>query len=154
MRMLYRWISSVLLLLAAFCWLVACKKNSFQKLDENPTIRIISVAPTAVQAFSGRTEVLLQYEDGDGDQGSLHPDSLLLEVQDDRLTAPDYYFVPPLSPEGSNVPIRGTIRFRLNGTFLFGNGSSEVTQYSIRLRDRSGIWSNTVLTPQIVINRN
>lgn len=132
----------------------ACNKPTVNKLDVAPAIRIVSVAPTTVQAFSGRTEVVLQYEDGDGDQGSLQPDSLMLEVRDDRLTAPDYYFVPPLSPEGSNVPIRGTIRFRLNGTFLFGNGTTEVTQYSIRLRDRSGKWSNTVLTPQIIINRN
>jgi len=147
-------INGYLLPLVAFCLLIACNKNTVQKLDEEPNIRIISVAPTSVQAFSGRTEVLLQYEDGDGDQGSLHPDSLLLEVRDDRLTAPDFYFVPPLSPEGSNVPIRGTIRFKLNGTFLFGNGATEITQYSIRMRDRSGKWSNTVLTPQIIINRN
>lgn len=134
--------------------LAACKKSNIRVLDKAPVIRINSVAPTTVQAFSGRTEVVLQYEDGDGDQGSLHPDSLMLEVRDDRLTAPDFYFVPPLSPEASNVPIRGTIRFRLNGTFLFGNGATEVTNYSIRLRDRSGQWSNTVLTPQIIINRN
>lgn len=144
---------SVLSMLALL-GLTGCKKTAIKELDKAPNIRIESVSPTTVQAFTGRTEVLLQYEDGDGDQGSLHPDSLMLEVQDDRLTAPDFYFVPPLSPEGSTVPVRGTIRFRLNGTFLFGNGASEVTQYSIRLRDRSGQWSNTVLTPQIIINRN
>lgn len=132
----------------------ACKKTAIRELDKAPVIRINQVAPTSIVAFTGRVEVELQYEDGDGDQGSLHPDSLMLEVRDDRLTAPDYYFVPPLSPENSNVPIRGTIRFRLNGTFLFGNGSTEATIYSIRLRDRSGQWSNTVNTPQILINRN
>lgn len=131
-----------------------CKKTAIRELDKAPVIRINQVAPTSIVAFTGRVEVELQYEDGDGDQGSLHPDSLLLEVRDDRLTAPDYYFVPPLSPENSNVPIRGTIRFRLNGTFLFGNGATESTIYSIRLRDRSGQWSNTINTPQILINRN
>lgn len=154
MLMRYSFVKVVLCLVGLGFALAGCKKTSIRELDKQPNIRIISVAPTTVQAFTGRTEVLLQYEDGDGDQGSLHPDSLMLEVRDDRLTAPDFYFVPPLSPEGSSVPIRGTIRFRLNGTFLFGNGATEVTQYSIRLRDRSGQWSNTVLTPQIIINRN
>lgn len=143
-----------LLVLAVLVMGTACKKTAIRELDKAPVIRINQVAPTSIVAFTGRVEVELQYEDGDGDQGSLHPDSLLLEVRDDRLTAPDYYFVPPLSPENSNVPIRGTIRFRLNGTFLFGNGATESTIYSIRLRDRSGQWSNTVNTPQILINRN
>lgn len=143
-----------LLALAVLVMGTSCKKTAIRELDKAPVIRINQVAPTSIVAFTGRVEVELQYEDGDGDQGSLHPDSLLLEVRDDRLTAPDYYFVPPLSPENSNVPIRGTIRFRLNGTFLFGNGATESTIYSIRLRDRSGQWSNTVNTPQILINRN
>lgn len=142
------------LALAVLVSSAACKKTAIRELDKAPVIRINQVAPTSIVAFTGRVEVELQYEDGDGDQGSLHPDSLLLEVRDDRLTAPDYYFVPPLSPENSNVPIRGTIRFRLNGTFLFGNGATESTIYSIRLRDRSGQWSNTVNTPQVLINRN
>ncbi|MDP2188986.1 MAG: hypothetical protein Q8J69_09930 [Sphingobacteriaceae bacterium] len=138
-------------------WLLllsSCKPNPIVKLDEAPLIRIESVTPTTIREFAGRVTVVLQYEDGDGDMGSVHPDSLLLEVQDDRLTAPDYYFVPPLSPVGSNVPIRGKLNFTLNGTFIFGNGSFEETIYSIRLRDRSGKWSNKVNTPAILINRN
>lgn len=140
-------------MLLALCF-VACKKREIRKLDEAPLIRIQAVQPTAITEFTGRVEVELFYEDGDGDMGSLHPDSLLLEVLDDRLTEPDYYFVPPLSPPGSNVPIRGIIKFRLNGTFIFGNGSFEETLFSIRLRDQSGNWSNTVNTPTILINRN
>lgn len=143
------------LLLGLLLWLfIGCKPNTIQPLDEVPLIRIDAVAPTSITEFDGRVEVTLFYEDGDGDMGSLNADSLLLEVLDDRLTEPDYYFVPPLSPPGSNVPIRGQLQFRLNGTFIFGNGSFEETVYSIRLRDRSGQWSNTVLTPTILINRN
>ena len=134
--------------------LIGCKPAAIQPLDEAPLIRIDAVAPTSITEFSGRVEVTLFYEDGDGDMGSLNADSLLLEVLDDRLTEPDYYFVPPLSPPNIDVPIRGLLQFRLNGTFIFGNGSFEETVYSIRLRDRSGKWSNTVLTPTILINRN
>jgi hypothetical protein len=134
--------------------LASCRPDPIAKLDEAPRIRIESVTPTSIREFDGRVTVVLQYEDGDGDMGSVHPDSLLLEVQDDRLTAPDYYFIPPLSPVGSNVPIQGKLNFTLNGTFIFGNGSFEETIYSIRLRDRSGKWSNQVNTPTILINRN
>lgn len=140
-----------------FCCLllvVGCKPEPVVKLDEAPLIRIESVTPTSIREFDGRVTVVLQYEDGDGDMGSVHPDSLLLEVQDDRLTAPDYYFIPPLSPVGSNIPIQGKLNFTLNGTFIFGNGSFEETIYSIRLRDRTGKWSNQVNTPTILINRN
>jgi hypothetical protein len=150
MRCLLKYVKSLLLLLL----LGSCRLDPVVKLDEAPRIRIESVAPTSIREFDGRVTVVLQYEDGDGDMGSVHPDSLLLEVQDDRLTAPDYYFVPPLSPVGSNVPIQGKLIFTLNGTFIFGNGSFEETLYSIRLRDRSGKWSNTVNTPTILINRN
>jgi len=134
--------------------LVACKPDPVVKLDAAPLIRITSVTPTTIREFDGRVSVVLQYEDGDGDMGSVHPDSLLLEVLDDRLTAPDYYFIQPLSPVGSSVPIQGTLNFKLNGTFIFGNGTFEETIYSIRLRDGSGKWSNKVNTPTILINRN
>lgn len=134
--------------------LLGCRPTAIEPMDAAPLIRIDAVAPTSISEFDGRVEVNLFYEDGDGDMGSLNADSLLLEVRDDRLIAPDYYFIPPLSPPSSGLPIRGTLQFKLNGTFIFGNGSFEETVYSIRLRDRSGKWSNTVLTPTILISRN
>lgn len=134
--------------------LLSCKPEPVPQLDAAPLIKIESVTPTSIREFDGRVQVVLFYQDGDGDMGSVHPDSLLLEVLDDRLTTPDYYFVPPLSPVGSNVPIQGRLVFTLNGTFIFGNGQFEETLYSIRLRDRSGKWSNRVNTPTILINRN
>ncbi|MBM3919254.1 MAG: hypothetical protein FJ344_07115 [Sphingomonadales bacterium] len=132
---------------------LGCRPERVTRIELPPAIRIVSVSPLELTEFTDRVTVELGYEDGDGDMGSLNPDELMLEVKDDRLEQADFYFVPPLSPPGSNVPIRGTLIFRLNGTFLFGNGAYEETRFTIRLRDRSGFWSNTVVTPIVRINR-
>jgi hypothetical protein len=134
-------------------FLLGCRPEPVDHIELPPAIRIESVTPLELTEFTDRVTVELAYEDGDGDMGSLNPDELMLEVKDDRLEQPDFYFVPPLSPPGSAVPIRGTLIFRLNGTFLFGNGAYEETRFTIRLRDRSGFWSNTVVTPYVRINR-
>lgn len=139
-----------ILILMVLC---GCRPERVTRIELPPSIRIESVTPMELTEFTDRVTVELAYEDGDGDMGSLNPDELMLEVKDDRLEQPDFYFVPPLSPPGSNVPIRGTLIFRLNGTFLFGNGAYEETRFTIRLRDRSGFWSNTVVTPTVRINR-
>lgn len=131
-----------------------CKKATIVKKSAIPLIAIVSTNPVNIKQFEEGVALVLRYEDGDGDLGHPHPDSLLLEVRDARLLFPDYYFVPPLAPLGSDVPIEGELEFRLNGTFLFGNGATEQTTYSIRMRDRKGNWSNTVITPTITIRRN
>lgn len=133
--------------------LLGCRPEKIKRIDLPPAIRIVMVSPMELTEFTDRVTVELAYEDGDGDMGSLNPDELMLEVKDDRLEQADYYFIPPLSPPGSDVPIRGTLIFKLNGTFLFGNGAYEETRFTIRLRDRSGFWSNTVVTPLVRINR-
>ncbi len=144
----------IIYLLLVFSGLLACKKATVTKLSAVPLIAIESTDPVTILQFKESVQLLLRYEDGDGDLGHPHPDSLVLEVRDARLLFPDYYFVPPLAPVGKEVPVRGILKFRLNGTFLFGNGATEQTTYSIRIRDRKGNWSNTVITPTITINRN
>ncbi len=143
-----------LLFLLLVLSLAACKKASIVKKPVIPLIAIVSTNPVNIVQFEEGVALVLRYEDGDGDLGHPHPDSLTLEVRDARLLFPDYYFVPPLAPLGSEVAIEGELEFRLNGTFLFGNGATEQTSYSIRIRDRKGNWSNTVITPTITIRRN
>jgi len=143
-----------LLLILFVLVLSGCKKATIVKKPAEPLIAIVSTDPVNILQFEENVALVLRYEDGDGDLGHPHPDSLLLEVRDARLLFPDYYFVPPLAPIGSEVAIEGELEFRLNGTFLFGNGATEQTTYSIRMRDRKGNWSNTVITPTITIRRN
>jgi hypothetical protein len=133
---------------------LSCKKVKVTRLGNAPVITLVSLSDTSLVQFTGRITVDLRYEDGDGDLGHPHPDSLLMEVRDSRLLAPDLYFIPPIAPVGTSAPVQGNFRFTLNGTFLFGNGTTELTTYTIRLRDRAGNWSNTVATPAITIKRN
>lgn len=144
------YIFAIVLVLLGF----ACKKATIVKKSAVPLIAIVSTNPVNILQFEEAVSLVLRYEDGDGDLGHPDPDSLTLEVRDARLLFPDYYFVSPLAPMGSEVPIEGSLVFKLNGTFLFGNGASEQTSYSIRIRDRKGNWSNTVITPTITIRRN
>jgi hypothetical protein len=133
----------------------ACKKeiNPEVSLDREPKIKILSVAPTTIQEFDESVIVTLQYEDGDGNLGFEHPDSNALRVWDDRLQNPDFYFVPPLSPVGEEISIRGALEIRLNGTFIIGTGTEESTRFAISIKDRDGNWSNEVTTPIITIQK-
>ena len=116
-----------------------------------PEISIQKVEPTTLHEYVDSLVVEVHYQDGDGDLGFTNPDSASLWVKDARLQNPDWYFVKPLAPPDANIPIEGNVRFRLRGTFIFGNGSQESTYFTLKLKDRAGHWSNEVKTPEITI---
>lgn len=130
----------------------ACKKKG-PPFPVEPEIRIISVEPTTVKEFVDQLVVVLEYQDGDGDLGFEHPDSLSLRVLDNRLTAPDWYHVPPRAPLGEDLPIQGTLEFQINSTFILGSAQQETTTFTIQIKDRAGNWSNEVTTPTITITK-
>ena len=76
---------------------------------------------------------------------------LALEVQDDRLDAPDTYHIPPLTPDGMELDIDGTFVVNLPPLFLLGNGGDEPTRLTFRITDRAGHVSNAVVSPVILI---
>lgn len=138
--------------LACFLFFAACQKEEDQR-DVVPAIKLLDVNRTEVLQFFDTLEVLLFYEDGDGDLGNPDPDIPSLIVKDARLERPDSFHVPPLAPVGAQIPIQGELRVRLPHLFLLGNGSSETTNYRIRMVDRAGNESNEIQTPNIRINR-
>lgn len=137
-----------MILLMAF---VSCKKDN--KAGAAPVISLISVSTTSMKEFKDSLTILISYTDENGDIGEDDPDKNDLKVKDRRLSEADYYFVKPLAPPGSDIKISGTIAVQVKNTFLLGTGSSEITQFDIQLKDRSGHWSNTVNTPQITISK-
>ncbi len=143
---------AILGLIALLLW-SGCKKEFPDGFDEVPEIRLVTVEPTTIQQFQDSIIITLEYKDGNGDLGFEHPDSLSLRVQDARLTKPDWYFVKPLAPLESDVPIQGNLTFRLSGTFILGNGNQESTTFTIDLKDRNNNWSNQVVTPTIKITK-
>ncbi len=128
-----------------------CTKEVDNGISDVPAIEIRQVSPLTIEEFDGNVKVFLKYEDGDGDLGFPEADSLSLEVWDARLSEPDYYYVPALAPVGESLTIRGELEITLNGTFILGNGQQETTTFTMRIRDRAGHWSNTVVTPTITI---
>lgn len=133
----------------------SCSKETkfVQVFPPEPVISLKSISPMKMQEFSDSLIVVIEYQDGDGNIGFTHPDSNALEVQDVRLARPDYYFVPPLAPLNSSISIEGQLTFKIRGAFILGSGDTEKTSFTIRLKDRSGTWSNTITTPEVSINR-
>lgn len=128
----------------------ACKKDI--PVDPVPFLKIEEVSPTATNQFQENIIVLLTYQDQDGDLGFPQPDSFALEVLDSRLSTPDYYHVQPVAPLDQELSVRGSITLEINSPFILGNGTQEVFSYTIRIKDRAGNWSNSVVTPDITVN--
>lgn len=137
--------------LASMLLFNACSKDN--NAPSAPQIKLISVSATEITEFTDSLSIQIEYTDADGDIGETNPDKNALYIKDRRLAEPDYYFVKPLSPPGSNVKISGVIDVKMKNTFLLGTGNSEPTQFDIKLKDQAGHWSNTISTPIIIINK-
>jgi hypothetical protein len=138
----------VLFALAAALF-IACKKEEVGAAV--PEIALIDASPLQVVQFGQRVKVRFSFKDADGDLGHADPDIATLEVKEARLDTPDMYHVPPIAPEGAEVSVQGELEVELNALFLLGNGSTETTTYTLRIRDRAGNWSNAITTPTITI---
>lgn len=147
--MMLRHILSFLLLAA----LISCGKEAPYTPNPVPFITLDSVNSNNIVQFKDSLRIYLRYEDGDGDLGALNPDSNSLSVQDARFNHPDYYFVPPQAPSNAKVHIKGRFVLRMKNLFLLGSGNVEPTTFTLRIKDRSGNWSNTITTPLINIRR-
>jgi hypothetical protein len=118
-----------------------------------PRIAFVKIDPTDVKEFSDSLKITISYEDGDGDIGFENADINSLEIHDERLSKPDYYYVPPMAPLDAKINIKGNLTMKLKNVFLLGSGNTEVTSFTIKLKDRAGNVSNPVITPEITITR-
>ncbi|MBL7811896.1 MAG: hypothetical protein JNL57_06695 [Bacteroidetes bacterium] len=131
----------------------ACSETQITTGNPVPALQLQNLTPTNLQQFKDSVTVTLMYEDGDGDLGFENADINSLEVQDDRLSKPDYYYVAPLAPLTAKIHIKGTLALKLRNLFLLGTGNAETTVLRLRIKDRAGNWSNTVTTPEITIRK-
>ena len=136
-----------------FVLISACKEPEPINFDPVPTISYKSISPKIVNEFTDSVIIQFTYRDGDGDLGHKNPDINLLSVHDARLKNADAYYVPPLAPIGSNIPIDGILTIRLRNTWLLGSGADETTSYTVKMQDRAGNWSNAFVTEPITITR-
>lgn len=134
-------------------WVFSCKKEVINEVSLAPTISIKSLSSNKLKQFKDSLTIVISYQDQDGDLGFENADILSLEIKDQRLNLPDYYYVPPLAPLGSIIKIKGDLLVQLKNLFLLGSGSQETTKLTLRIRDRAGNWSNTVTSDNIVIEK-
>lgn len=132
-----------------------CKDETVVPAVTNPVpvLRFLSIEPKTVKEFTDSVVIMLEYSDQDGDLGHDDADIRALEIRDLRLDNPDFQFIPPLTPPGASIPIKGTLRVVIRNTFLLGTGNLEPTSYELRIRDRAYHWSNPVQTDPIQIVR-
>lgn len=143
------------LLLVCFILFAGCKKDEViinPPMPDEPYIEIRSTSPGTVTAFEDSIVFVIYYEDGNGDLGYNSPDSLSLFVTDTRIPLTESFFVPLLAPEGADISIQGELIVTLNNTILVDpEAESEMVNFEIQLRDRSGNLSNVVISQNITV---
>lgn len=142
-------IKRILMVLVLSMVFFSCKKE--EEKPQSPTLVYKSISNTEVFSFENNLKVVFSYEDFQGDLGTTDPDELTLFVKDARLSTPDMYHIPPMTPELQELHIKGNYEVELSTLFLLGNGASETTKFSIQLRDRAGNLSNTIETDIVTI---
>lgn len=141
------------LYLLPILFVVSCaQKEDKITPDPKPILKILSLSPSSVQEFQPVT-LTLEITDGDGDIGEDNPDNKTLSIKDSRLPEADTYHVQPLAPPDTKVAIKAPLKIEIPNLFLFGNGNSEQVSFTIKIKDRSGNWSNEVSSAAITINR-
>jgi hypothetical protein len=128
---------------------VGCEPETVDPVE--PRLEWVDINSTAFESAETPVVVTLAYRDHQGDLGWEDPDRHALEVQDDRLEAPDTYHIPPLTPDEMELDIDGTFVVHLPPLFLLGNGGDEMTRLTFRITDRAGHASNLVQSPLLLI---
>mgnify|MGYP001175872143 FL=1 len=116
-------------------------------------IGLINTYPTNIIEFQENIYVRLSYEHPEGFVGFSDPDYLSLEIMDSRLSQADYYHIIPVTPPNNSLSVTGEILVEIDSPFLFGNGSLEIVNFTIRIQDQNLNWSNSITTPNITVNK-
>jgi len=119
----------------------------------NFNLGLIEVFPLNIIEFQENIYVKLSYEHPQGYLGFSDPDYLSLEVKDSRLSQADYYHLIPITPPNNNLSVSGELLVEIDSPFLFGNGNTELVNFSLKIQDQNLTWSNTITTPNISVNR-
>ena len=128
----------------------SCKKD-----DEETIFRInlIDTFPVEIIEFQENIYVRLSYQHPEGYIGFSDPDYLSLEIKDSRLSQADYYHIIPATPPNNSLSVTGELLVEIDSPFVFGNGSVELVNFTIRIQDQNLVWSNEIITPNISVNK-
>ena len=137
--------------------LLSCSKESDDGLGASPIskipeIKIEKVSPNPVSQFENLV-FEISYTDGDGDIGNEDADVHALEITDRRDDILHTFHIPPQAPD-AGIVIRGVFVVELENLILLDQANnSEEAEFSVRLQDRSGNWSDVVISEVVTINK-
>jgi hypothetical protein len=116
-----------------------------------PEIGVVSISPSTVKEFQDQVTIVISYQDGDGDLGENNPDVSNLFLTDNRIGVTYEYRIPQLSPDNSDLIIKGNLNVVLKNTGITNGASSQTVNYSLYVVDRAGNKSNTVTTSDVMV---
>lgn len=134
-------------------FLFGCTKEEVEPYPTIPEIRLVALSHDTIRQYEDVLVIRIMYKDGEGDIGFENPEEYALQIRDIRLAEFDEFYVGPLAPPDAIVPIQGELTIEFPSLFLFGNGSTELTKFQIKLFDRAGHESNLLETDFVAIVR-
>lgn len=146
------WINVGLILLCLS--FLACNKQDGPVFPKTPQISLKGISHDTIREYRDVLTISINYQDGDGDIGFADPDMNSIFIRDARLTKFDGFYVGTIAPEGTSIPIQGTLNVEFPSLFLFGTADQESTRFFVYLRDRAGNVSDTIETPRVWIVRD
>lgn len=129
----------------------SCRDDGEFPYSEVPQIELIGVSHDSLVEYDETLVLSIKYQDGNGDIGFESPDKYAVHVRDTRLENFDGFYVGPVAPPSSEVPVEGMIDIEFPNLFVFGNGQFEKTFFEIKMIDRAGNESNTLMSDAVVI---
>jgi len=132
---------------------IACSKDEDLPFSSIPEIELLGLSHDTIREYIDIMTISFEYTDGDGDIGFVEPDKYALFIRDTRLSEFDGFYIGPVAPTDTLVPIRGVLNVEFPNLFIFGNATEESTNFEIMMVDRAGNESNTLSTKTILIKK-
>jgi len=133
---------------------LACNKQDGSIFPKTPQLSLKGICHDNIREYGDVLTLFINYGAGDGDIGFSDPDMNSIFIRDSRLTKFDGFYVGTIAPEGTSVPIQGTLNVEFPNLFLFGTADQESSKFFVYLRDRAGNVSDTIETPRVWIVRD
>lgn len=130
----------------------SCKKDKIT-FDPVPQIEVLSISPSTASEYTDPVTLTLNYKDGDGDLGENTSGVSNCFVKDNRIGIVSSFRIQQLAPDGSSVPITGTLNINLGGQGITDSTSQQNVTFDVYVVDRAGNHSNTVTTGPVKVVR-
>lgn len=134
------------------CFVSACKKKEPESTT-TPRIEFVSISPSTAVEYVNSITITFSYDDLDGDLGQNDPNVSNLFITDSRNNVIYNYRISQLSPDGSNIHIKGNLNAVIKNTAITDGSTSQQVTYSLSIKDRAGNASNTITTSAITVTQ-